>query len=210
MHTAGGRALLARLGVPCPVATVDPRLVLAVRDDAIARSRGTTPAPQRPALGLQLDRSTASEVGARMAAAHASCDTIARGYRYLRCRGVPAQALGLDGPPVSELWFSFAPDQRLVAINLYRRGMDEAQARRSWRSAVGRLQRDLGPPSASTGDLSLDTLVPGPVAVARIQYLYADYVATVTASHLPYGGLAVREQYMSAATPDRPPAAQGT
>jgi hypothetical protein len=37
-----------------------------------------------------------------------------------------------------------------------------------------------------------------PVAVARVEYAYSDYVATVTASHLPYGGLAVREQYMSA------------
>ena len=39
-----------------------------------------------------------------------------------------------------------------------------------------------------------------PVAVARVRYTYADYIATITASHTPYGGLAVREQYMSAVT----------
>ncbi|MGN6527159.1 MAG: hypothetical protein ACTHL8_12305 [Burkholderiaceae bacterium] len=211
MHTAGGRALLGRLGVPCPVNTVDARQVLAVRDDAIARTRGEALAPERPALGLQLDRSTEPQVARRMSSARAHCDAIVRGYRYLRCRGVAADALGVEGPPVSEIWFSFDPGGHLVAVNLYRRGMDESQARQSWRGAVDGLQQALGRPTATTGDPSLAQLLASPLGVARIQYAYADYVATVTASRLPYGGLAVRELYMSAVTPRRlaPAPAQG-
>jgi len=206
MHTRSGRVVLAKLGVPCPVNTVDPKLVLAVRDDAMARSRGTVPAPSRPALGLQLDASTDAQVAAWAAREHAQCDAITRGYHYLRCRGVPAAALGIAGPPVSEIWFSFGPSDRLVAINLYRRSMTEAEMRQSWQVAVQALQQRLGEPMTSTGDLTLAGLIKSPVAVARVQYTYSDYIATVTASHLPYGGLAVREQYMSAvASPEGAP-----
>ena len=198
MHTPAGRVVLAKLGVPCPVHAVDPGLVLAVRDAAMARSRGTSEAPSRPALGLQLDGSTDAEVTAWAAREHAGCDAITRGYHYLRCRGVPSDALGMKGPPVSEIWFSFSPNGRLIAINLYRRGMSEAEARQSWQVAVQGLRQRLGEPMTSTGDLTLSGVIKSPVAVARVQYTYADYIATVTASHLPYGGLAVREQYMSA------------
>ena len=146
MHTPSGRVLLAKLGVPCPVNTVDPRLVLAVHDDALARSRGTAPAPSRPALGLQLDGSTVAQVTAWAAREHAQCDAITRGYHFLRCRGVPSASLGLEGPPVSEIWFSFGPSNKLVAINLYRRSMTEKETRQSWEVAVQALQQRLGKP----------------------------------------------------------------
>jgi hypothetical protein len=198
MHTRAGRLLLVKLGVPCPVNRVDPKLVAAARDAAIGRSRGSAAAPTRPALGLQLDASTMAEVSTWATRNHTRCDAITRGYHFLRCRGVSAAALGMVGPPVSEIWFSFGPTDTLMAINLYRRSMTEAQTEQSWQSAVQRLRQSLGTPTRSTGDITLASLINTPVAVARVQYTYADYIATVTASHMPYGGLAVREQYMSA------------
>jgi hypothetical protein len=60
------------------------------------------------------------------------------------------------------------------------------------------LHQSLGAPTQSTGDLTLGGLVNSPVSVARVQYTYSDYIAVITASHMPYGGLAVREHYMSA------------
>ncbi len=198
MHTHGGRMLLARLGVSCPINTVSPAKVLAVREYAVSRARGSVPAPSRPALGLELDVSTAAQVGAWAARTHSQCDAIVRGYHFLRCRGVPAAALGEAGPPVSEMWFSFGPGGTLVALNLYRRGMTEAQTHQTWRSATERLRLSLGSPTQSTGDATLTSVVTSPVAVARVRYAYTDYIAEVTASHMPYGGLAVREQYMSA------------
>lgn len=198
MHTAGGRRLLASLGVACPVETVNPQVVQSIRDNAVARSKGALPAPIRPALGLQLDRTTKAQVALKMASEKAHCDEITRGFRYLRCRGVPASLVGTAGPPVSEIWFSFRPDDTLVAINLYRRDMTPSEAKQSWQTAVWKLQTVLGPPAQTTGDTELSSLFRQPVAVARVQYAFSDYVATVTASHLPFGGLAVREQYMSA------------
>jgi hypothetical protein len=198
MHTAQGRQLLAKLGVQCPVDTVDSKVVLSMRNNAISQERGSSAAPDRPALGLQLDRSTEPEVVKIMARDNVHCDEISRGFRYLRCRGVPAQLFRTNGPPVSEIWFSFGPNHTLMAINLYRRGMTEPEARQSWQIAVQNLRNALGVPTSISGDTTLTSLMERPVAVARVEYAYSDYVATVTASHLPYGGLAVREQYMSA------------
>lgn len=203
LHTHAGRLLLSKLGVACPVNQVDPKRVMAVRDEAMARSRGTAAAPSRPALGLQLDVSTDVEVSGWAARTHAQCAVITRGYRFLRCRGMSAAALGVVGPPVSEIWFSFGPHNTLMAINLYRRNMTEAETQQSWQTAVQRLRESLGAPTQSTGDLTLASLVNSPVSVARVRYTYADYIATITASHMPYGGLAVREQYISAVTTPR-------
>ena len=200
MHTHTGRHLLARLGVPCPVNQVDPQLVLAVRSNALVRARGEQLAPERPALNLRLDATTEEELSAWALRTQAHCDALTRGLRHLRCRGVPADALGIEGPAISEIWFSFGPDHTLTAVNLYRRGMTETETRQSWQAATQRLRTSLGAPAQSTGDLTLDGLASAPVAVARVRYRYRDYLASVTASHLPDGGLAVREQYMSAVT----------
>lgn len=206
MHTHAGMRLLARLGVPCPVNQVDPKKVLAVQQDAMARLQGAAAAPDRPALGLRLEQSTEVEVGAWAARTQTHCDAIERGFHYLRCRGVPAAALNLAGPAISEIWFSFGPAHTLLAINLYRRSMSPAETRQSWQSALQALHEKLGPPSQATGDLTLAALIEQPVAVARVDYRYRDYSATVTASHMPNGGLAVREQYLSATTAaDRSP-----
>jgi hypothetical protein len=201
MHTHAGRALLARLGVPCPVAQVPLKQVASIRESRIVRYRGSVAAPSRPALGLQLDASSEADVSAWAARTHSACTAIIRGYRFLRCRGVTASALGLSGPAISELWFSFGPRDALIAVNLYRRYMSAPETQQSWHSAVQHLQQQLGAPTQSTGDLTLASLLSRPLAVARVAYTYTDYIATVTASRTPYGGLAVREQYMSAVTP---------
>ncbi|WP_131931223.1 MULTISPECIES: hypothetical protein [Burkholderia] len=199
LHTTQGRRLLTELGVKCPVDSVDSRTVLSIRNKAILQEKGVSAAAHRPAFGLQLDRSTEAEVSERMSRYNAQCLELSRGLRYLRCRGVPAQSLGSNGPPVSEIWFSFAPDHTLMAINVYRRDMSADETRRSWQIAVRNLHDALGAPTSVSGDTTLESLIGKPVAVARVSYAYSDYVATVTASHLPYGGLAVREQYMSTA-----------
>ncbi|OXI79189.1 hypothetical protein CFB40_33135 [Burkholderia sp. AU31652] len=199
LHTTQGRRLLTELGVKCPVDSVDSRTVLSIRNKAILQEKGVSAAPQRPAFGLQLDRSTEADVLEKMPRYNAQCVELTRGLRYLRCRGVPAEMLGSTGPPVSEIWFSFAPDRTLMAINVYRRDMSVEETRLSWQIAVRHLHDVLGAPTSVSGDTTLESLIGKPVAVARVSYAYSDYVATVTASHLPYGGLAVREQYMSAA-----------
>ena len=199
MHTRAGLRALAALGVPCPVQTVTAEQVGATRAAAVAAVRGTAPAPARPSIaGLALDTTTEDEARALLARAHARCEEQVRGYRYLRCRGVDAGALALAGPPVSELWLSFGPAGRLIAVDVYRRGMQPDDVRTVWLDAAGRLRSALGSPSLEVGDPAPEVLTSAVVQTARVQYRYADYVATVTAAHLPQTGLSVREQYLSA------------
>ena len=199
MHTPSGLRFLAAAGVPCPVRTVTPEQVGQLRRVGLASMRGSAPAPARPApAGMQLDRTTEAEALALLGRAHARCETQLRGYRHLRCRGIDAAALALDGPPVSELWLSFGPAGRLVGIDVYRRGMDAAALRTVWSSAAARLRSALGAPTLALGDPAPEALAALPIQTARLQYRYADYLATVTASHLPHSGLSVREQYLSA------------
>jgi len=199
MHTRAGLRALAALGVPCPVDTVTAEQVGRARAAGVAAVRGTAAAPARPSIaGLALDATTEAEARALLARAHARCETQVRGYRYLRCRGVDAAALALAGPPVSELWLSFGPAGRLVGVDVYRRGMRPDDVRTVWSDAAGRLRGALGAPGVVVGDPAPDVLAAAPVQTARVQYRYADYVATVTAAHLPQTGLSVREQYLSA------------
>lgn len=199
LHTRAGMRALAALGVPCPVRTVTAEQVGRTRAAGVAAVRGTAPAPARPSIaGLALDATTVDEARALLARADARCEEQVRGYRYLRCRGVDAGALALAGPPVSELWLSFDPAGRLIAVDVYRRGMQPGDVRTVWADAAGRLRGALGAPSLVLGDPAPEVLTSAAVQTARVQYRYADYVATVTAAHLPQTGLSVREQYLSA------------
>jgi len=198
MHTPSGLRTLAALGVPCPINTVPVERVVALRQHGVAPLQALAPAPARPAPGgLVLDQTTEAQASALLAQAHGQCEAQVRGYHYLRCRGIDASALALAGPPVSELWLSFNGAGRLIGIDIYRRGMQADDLRTTWLDAAGRLQAALGKPPVAFGDPSPAVLAATPIQTARVQYRYADYVATVTASHLPQSGLAVREQYMS-------------
>ncbi|WP_239700468.1 hypothetical protein [Massilia sp. 9096] len=198
MHTPSGLRVLAALGVPCPVNSVPVERVEALRQHGVAPLRMLAPAPARPTPGgLALDRTTEAQAATLLAHAHGQCEAQVRGYHYLRCRGIDASALALAGPPVSELWLSFNGAGRLIGIDIYRRGMQDGDVRATWADATGRLQSALGKPQVAFGDASPAVLAATPIQTARVQYRYADYVATVTASHLPQSGLSVREQYMS-------------
>lgn len=198
LHTPAGRQLMQRLGVPCPVDRASADQVTALRETGLRDLRGRVPAPAMTALGVELGRTTVEDVRAWQQRHAAACDAITRGYAYLRCRGVAADALGAAGPPVSELWFSFGPDGRLVGVDLYRRGLADAGEAQAWADARERLERTLGSPAQALGDASPQVLRASALRTARIEYRYADLVATLTAANLPHAGLAVREQYLVA------------
>jgi hypothetical protein len=198
LHAPGARRMMASLGIHCPVDTASAEQVAQVRRRGLRRVRGDRPAPARPALGMQLGRSTARDVQAWQRREGVQCDAIKRGFDYLRCRGVPAAALGETGPAISEAWFSFDASGRLVGVDAYRRGMDDRGTAIAWQEARARLETELGAPSRSLGDASPAALRASALQTARIEYRYSDYLATVTAANLPYAGLAVREQYILA------------
>lgn len=138
------------------------------------------------------------------------CKPIERGYRYLRCRGFSASALGLSAPPVSEMWLSFDPENKLIGVDVYWRGMSSRQVSAVWEQSTAMLRRTLGDPPIAFGDPQPAALAKHAVETARVQYRYSNYLATVTASHMPESGLAVRLQYLSPGTaPVQPPRSWG-
>lgn len=196
MHTPAARPWLAKLGVPCPVNHASATQVAALRSEALPAVRGTARAPLRPALGgLVLDSTRYTEALQWQRAQGLHCEEVQHGARFLRCRGFEAAAVGLGGPPISEMWLSFDPHDRLIGVDVYRRGLDRAAAVQAWQAPVDRLARTLGPATQSIG--AFPPAGDLPLQVARVQYRYADYLATVSGARLPHAGLAVREQYVS-------------
>lgn len=198
MHLKAARPVLAILGVPCPVDNTTAEQVSALRASGLAHLRADRFAPARPVPGgFVLDSTTADEAARWAHENGIACDDVKHGYSYLRCRGVDADKLGLAGPPVSELWLSFGPSGHLVGMDVYRRGMSASDTTAAWDGARSALRNALGMPTSTMGDASPEALSRSPLQTARLQYRFADYLAIVTASNLPYAGLAVREQYMS-------------
>lgn len=198
MHLKAARPVLAMLGVPCPVDNTTAEQVSALRASGLAHLRADQFAPARPVPGgFVLDGTTAEEAARWAHENGIACDDVKHGYSYLRCRGVDANKLGLAGPPISELWLSFGPSGHIVGIDVYRRGMSASDTTAAWDGARDALRNALGMPTLTMGDASPEVLSRSPLQTARFQYRFSDYVAIVTASNLPYAGLAVREQYMS-------------
>lgn len=198
LHSAAGRRLMVSLGIPCPVQDVSAAQVAQLREAGTRSLRGVQRAPTKVALGMELGQSTRADLLAWSARSGAACVELVRGYSYLRCRGVPASALGAQGPALSEVWFSFAPDNRLIGVDLYRRGMDNASQVQAWNDARDRMAHDLGQPLRAVGDPSPAVLRASALQTARLEYRYSDLLATLTAANLPQAGLAVREQYVLA------------
>lgn len=198
MHTPQGIAVLRAAGLPCPASRATAADVMTIREQGLARVRSDETAPQRPALRFALESTTREQALAWATAHRLPCEPVDKGLHYLRCRGVDARSLGVAGPPVSEMWLAFRPDDRLLSVDVYWRGLDDAGAATAWSDAAQRLRTALGAPSRATGDATPAVLRASALQTARIEYRYRDYAATLTAANLPYGGLAVREQYLSA------------
>jgi hypothetical protein len=198
MHTPQGMAALRAAGVPCRASRASAADVMAVREIGLAQIRSGQAAPARAALGFALETTTRPQALAWAAGHGLACDRIDKGLRFLRCRGVDARSLGITGPPVSELWLAFRADGRLVSVDVYRRGLDDAGASEAWADAARRLRGELGAPSRAAGDASPRVLRASALQTARLEYRYRDFAATLTAANLPHAGLAVREQYLSA------------
>jgi hypothetical protein len=197
MHTPYARPFLAAVGIPCPVNQVQVTDVVRSHEIAVDALRGKNPAPARPALGLTLDGTSREEANAWIDANHLKCEELKRGLNYIRCRGISAETLKVAGPDISEMWLSFGTNERLIGINIYRRGMDAEQMSLAWSGATNALKVQLGKPTTSFGDPKPQSLLMSSLNTARVQYTYADYFAVITAVNLPQGGLALREQYLS-------------
>jgi hypothetical protein len=200
-HTRAGRPLLRYIpGMgACPMGFDHP-LSPAERDQQRSRAllpfRGTERAASRPALGFALGRSTRSDVAAWQAQFQLACHPDLDGTETT-CAGVPQAALGGEGEggKADEASFFFDPQDRLVAVNVARRGLLPAQATQMVEARAKELSEKAGPSSRTVGTLDPEFLAPGRIAEAAVEFRFSDYHADVSATQMGELGLMEREQY---------------
>lgn len=202
LHLPVARPLLARLGAPCPVRAVSAAEVDAARGPALAALRGEADAKSRPALGLRLDATTAQDVAAWAKASGVSCVAPPRAAHLLACSDVPAEALGLPASHgrVPDVALAFDAKGVLVAVDALRRGLSPGDAAEAGAALVSSLASVLGVPGERAGDWTAEHL-DGPLRTSVVRFRFRDYVAVVTATHVPGAGVILRQQYLSVAAP---------
>lgn len=187
--------LMAALGYDCPV-RASPEEVEVARMASARAARGQAPSPARPALGFVLDRTSRAEVDAWAAARGVSCTPSQRGT-VLRCTGVPAAAVGLDGGAIDDLSFAFDPaSATLVTVTALRNQLDAATAAATLGERRSSLAAELGEGRAH-GQATALYLAAAPMRTALVEYRFSDYIANLSATNLGTR-VAVREHYMSA------------
>lgn len=198
LHLPAARPLLARLGAFCPVRTASAAEVDAVRGPALAALRGEAKAKSRPALGLRLDSTTAADVAEWARVNGVSCVAPPKRPHALACADVPATALGLPASlgRVPDVALAFDAKGVLVAVDALRRGLTPRDAADAGTVLVARLVSEAGAPAERAGDWTADHL-DGPMRTAVVRFRFSDYVAVVTATHVPGAGVLLREQYLS-------------
>ncbi|HKB12598.1 MAG TPA: hypothetical protein VKD69_18175 [Vicinamibacterales bacterium] len=194
LHLPAARPLLTRLGA-CPVGRASASEIEEARRIALRSLRGDAPAPARPALGFELERTTLDDVRGWARARAIACDE-SRESTLLVCRRVQADALESDVlQPIDEVAFVFrVRDRRLVNVTTLTAGVSPRHAADSFAAIAAALSSSLGAPEASRlPPQRWDGTRP-----AFVRYRYLDYVADVSAMQLPGRGIVMREQYMSA------------
>jgi hypothetical protein len=195
-HMPFARGLLARVG-GCPVGHAPLAEIEPARRAAIATERGSVAAPARPALGFALDRTTRVDVRAWADQSRVRCEDVREGL--VRCKGVPASALGLpesDGS-VGELSLGFNTRGRLVDVATMRTHVAGVGV---VRDVASKLASQVGAPQQASGTFDEGHLsVAGAPSLSSMRYRYSDYFAEVIAMRFAEDGLVLREHYMSAA-----------
>ena len=200
VHIKAFRPFFARLGIGCPAWGVSANQVMATRERGIGSLRGSTVARERPALGLSLDRTTEQDALAFARAAGLSCEEKTLGLQLVECVGHAPSIFGVDDGGRDVLSLSFDPRGVLITVDVLRRGLDGAHAERVLADATSVLEERVGPPSEESGARTDAFLSAAPMRTAVARWRYSDYLAFVTASHLP-SGICIHEIYQSALAP---------
>jgi hypothetical protein len=200
LHAPFARPLLMKIG-GCPVGKASAAEVEEGRMQAVRKTRGSVPAPSRPALGFALDGSVPEDVLAWAEKKGISCKEKREGM-LLTCKDVPANVLP-DRPQengtIDEVSFAFRPrDRRLVNVTAMSFRLSPDEAARRMTASVDRVRPDLGAPAIASGDVTKERFANGGFVTATTTWSYSDYEAQMTATSFNGRGVALREQYLSA------------
>ena len=199
LHLPVARPLLGRLGMACPVRSVSAEQVDAARRPALRALQGGASAPRRPALGLALGGTREADARAWAARHGIACAENARAPRALMCQDVPPTAVGrtAGSGAIDDLVLAFDAEGSLVAVDALRRGLTAASAASAGSAVEERLRRELGRPAEAAGQWSAAYFDGGAMRTSLLRYRFRDYLAFVTATHVPGRGVLLREQYLS-------------
>jgi hypothetical protein len=208
LHLGPLKPMLGRLfgsSVACPVSIkgLTAQEIETQRANASRALAGDRPARSRAAGPFALTVTKRADVSAWATAAGIAC-VAEQSDTALRCSDVPSAALGTsnDGPVASDVFFRFAPDGTLVAVDVMRRPCDGACAESLAREIITRIERDVGEKAASHGaELSAATLDAPGIRMNKTEFRFADFAVDVSVSRLEAAGgpLTVREQYRAVA-----------
>lgn len=199
LHLPIARPLLATLGALCPVNNVSPSLVEHMQGVAVAALRGSVPAPSHDTIGLRLLSFTAREVDDWTRTRSLTCETTTRGFTYVSCAEVPAEALERDdaGDVVHrEVVIARDSAGRTVGVDLLARVSPSRAA-----ALAQAVARDLRATFGSDGqqDGAFDgAYLDAPFRSASLRYRFSDRVVVLSVTNVPGTGAVLREQYLSA------------
>ena len=200
LHAPFARPWLMKMG-GCPVGKASAAEVEEGRMQAVRKTRGTDPAPSRPALGFTLDTAQPEDVLAWAAKNGVTCKEKREGM-LLTCKDVPANVLRdrtQESGSIDEVSFAFRPrDRRLVNVTAMSFRLPADEAARRMNTSVDRVRPSLGVPSIASGDVTAERFAAGGFVTATTSWHYSDYEAQLTATSFDGRGVALREQYLSA------------
>lgn len=199
LHTNAARPLLAKIG-GCPVGKASAAQIELGRMKAVEETRGTEPAPARPALGFTLDAASPEDVMAWADRHAVRCDQKREGT-LVTCHDVPLAALGRvdEKGKVDDVSFQFRPrDRRLVNVTATSLSLSSKEAATRMSRTTKRLGDELGAPTTSAGEATAASLSRGNYATATTSYRYTDFMAEVSATAFGPDTVALREHYLSA------------
>jgi len=189
----------AKTGGACPLGydkNASPAEAEAARKRSVAQFKGTSAAPAHPALAFSLGATTRAEVESWAATNGVSCATN-QGPTRIVCSKVPARALpaAFAGLDLDEVYLQFDPDKRLVSVGTVRSTHDADAAVRADGSIAAELTRQVGAPTATSGERTLPYLTAGPLRQARTEFKFSDYYATTSVTSMGQGRLVISERY---------------
>jgi hypothetical protein len=198
-HTPFGRPLLGYMGMlpGCPVSldNADPVKAEAFRRAQLQARAGDLAPLGRPALGFELGLARRADVQAWIQNQAGSCSET-RGGSVVRCEGAKLKG----EPDIEDIHFQFDQADRLVAIDLFRKGNCGAQALQHLTQLEKRLSDEVGPATQRSGESNAEYLDAASMRRVGVEFRYSDYLARLSAMNFGTRGVRVRESYQFSGT----------
>jgi hypothetical protein len=204
LHLPFAAPLLRKIfpGAVCPVMRGTPAQIDRAHaiGAAAIRHGASSPAPTRPALGFQLNRTRKTDIDTWATRNHVSCKSIAGNDNLQRCSNVPPAAVGEADAlgPLEEVTFELESSGELTNVQTLRRHLSAARAAHAVDELEHSLAAQLGAPSTFGGEPTVAHLSRALLSTYVAVHAFTDYRATISAINLTPTGMMVREEYLSA------------